>query len=58
MATSGGDENGKYCTPRVEIEPKSLAFWASALTITPHKLLDVTTLCGPLPERSVHFMFM
>ena len=45
--------------PRAGIEPTSLAFLASELTITPPRLPDVTTLhmsaCsrGTLPERSV-----
>ena len=45
--------------PRVIIEPTSLAFQASVLTITQPRLSDVTTLrmltClyGSLPERSV-----
>ena len=45
--------------PRTGSEPTSHAFQASVLTITPHSLLDVTTLstptclCGSLPLRSV-----
>ena len=45
--------------PRTGIEPTSLAFPASVLTITPPRLSDVTTvptptnLCGFLPERLV-----
>ena len=45
--------------PRAEIEPTSLAFWASVLTITPHRVPDVTNVPMPtclrssLPERSV-----
>ena len=33
--------------PRVGIEPTSLAFWVSVLTITPPRLTDVTTLQTP-----------
>ena len=33
--------------PRVKIEPISLAFWVSMLTITPPSLPDVTTLPTP-----------
>ena len=45
--------------PRAWIELKSLAFWTSMLTITPHMFPDVTTvpmptyLCSSLPERLV-----
>ena len=45
--------------PRAEIEPTSLAFRASVLTITPPRIPYVTTLskpaylCGSMPERSV-----
>ena len=45
--------------PRVGIEPTSLAFWASVLTITPRRLPDITTipappcLCSSVPQRSV-----
>ena len=45
--------------PRAGIEPTSLAFQASVLTITLHRLPDVTTiptrpcLCSSLPERAV-----
>ena len=46
--------------PRAGIEPASLAFQASLLTITQHSLVDITILatptclCSSLPERSVH----
>ena len=33
---------------RVEIEPTSLAFRTNVLTITPPRLLDVTTLAMPI----------
>ena len=45
--------------PRAGIEPTSHTFWASLLTITPPRFLDVTILpmatfkCGTLPERPV-----
>ena len=45
--------------PLAGIEPTSLAFWASVLTIKPRRFPYVTTLpaptclCGSLPERSV-----
>ena len=46
--------------PRAGIKPTSLAFRASMLTITPHRLLEVTAIrmstslyAAPLPERSV-----
>ena len=45
--------------PRAGIEPKSLAFRASVLTVTPHRLPDVTTiptstcLFSSLPQKSV-----
>ena len=44
---------------RVGIEHTYIAFQASMLTITPHRLSDITMLpvptclCGSLPERSV-----
>ena len=56
MATS--DEMGNIA-PRAGIEPTFLGFWASALTITPPRLPDVTALPMPtclyvaLPEMSV-----
>ena len=45
--------------PRAGIKPTSLAFCANVLTITQHRLPDVTTiptpncLCSSLPQRSV-----
>ena len=42
--------------PRVGIEPTSLTFWASMLTITPPRFPDATMatrLCSSLPERLV-----
>ena len=48
-----------HIVPRAGIEPTTLAFQASMLTITPPRFPDVTTvptptcLCSLLPERSV-----
>ena len=52
------DEKGNI-VPTAGIEPTSLAFYASVLTITPPSLADVNTLqthtclCGSMPDRSV-----
>ena len=46
--------------PRAAIEPTSLTFWASELTVTPPRLADVTILpkltclCSALPGMSMH----
>ena len=46
--------------PKEGFELTPLAFWASVLTITPHRLPDITTiptpicLCGSQPKRSAY----
>ena len=49
----GCDENGKYCAPRVGLEPTSLKFWAGVLP-----LHHVGSLMSPLYTHTRLFMWL